>query len=472
LRRFVLPGLLTIACLIPLGGQSIWMGWLGASEVRFAPKLLAGFQTLAWVGATWLAALLADGVVRARFQRRRGREAPRLLRDLVVTTIVLAGLSSMSVAIFGVRPSTAAATSGVVVAVVGFAIRHLIADLFYGVTLALERPFEIGDWIQMPDGMTGEVTEFTWRAVKFVTYENLKVIVPNSTLATNQLVNYDQPDPSWRTALRITLGYEVDVRQAERLLLSAVEQVPESAELRHEAQARIVEYGLEGIVWELRFWVPNFPSASEVRQHVNEALLRNLHYAGVRVPREREEVLVGRLEDERAADRAATHNWIERIALFSPLAESERIDLQEGARRIEIPRGSAVVRRDEPGSSLFVLAEGVLEVWIDEPGRGTPVSTMRPGDFFGEMSLLTGEPRSATVLAATGSVVYEITRADLAPLLARHDALPQQLAQMLAARSQADTLRDELDAIAAKEVPDAGRTRQLLTRIREYFDLS
>lgn len=83
----------------------------------------------------------------------------------------------MSIVVFGVSPTAVLTTSGVAIAVAGFAVRNMIADLFFGVTLALERPFAIGDWIQMPNGSSRRVTEFAWRAVKFVTRETLKVIV-------------------------------------------------------------------------------------------------------------------------------------------------------------------------------------------------------------------------------------------------------------------------------------------------------
>jgi small-conductance mechanosensitive channel len=451
--------------------RATWLGWLPAERAPLGQDLLMACRVLGWIGATWLAVRLAELLVRARFERVRGREVPHLLHDLVAGGLWLAGLFGVAVQVFGMPLTTAFTTSSVVIAIVGFAVRHMIADLFYGVTLALERPFEIGDWIQIPDGSTGQVTEFTWRAVKFVTRQNLKVVVPNSTLATNQIVNYDEPDPTWRTSFRITLGYQVEPRQAERLLLSAVEQVPESAALPNPPEALIVEYELEGVVWELRFWVPDFPSGAEIRQRVHEALLRNIHYAGIRVPRQREEVLVGRLDDERAAEWAATRNWIERIELFAPLPSAERSDLQARARRLEIPRGAEIVRRNEPGASLFVLAEGALEVWLEKSEEGSAAARMRPGDFFGEMSLLTGEPRSATVVAAVDSLVYEITQSELAPVLSRHPALPQQLAQVLAARSQADVERASARDAEASQPQATGRAAQLLSRIRACFKL-
>jgi CRP-like cAMP-binding protein len=390
--------------------------------------------------------------------------------------IALTAICAVAVIEFGVAPMAAVTTSGVVIAVLGFAVRHMIADLFYGVTLALERPFEIGNWIKVSDGTgdetIGRVDEFTWRAVKLVTRANLKVFVPNSIIATTRLTNFDQPEPMWRNTLRITLGYDVPVSQAERVLLSAVARVPESASLPATPEARVVEYEEYGVVWELRFWVPSYEACSRVTQRIHDALLQNLKVVGLAVPRPREEVWVGSLATERSAEHLVQRNWIDRVMLVAPLPSEDRDRLQASARRVAIAPGAEVVREGEPGSSLFVLQEGALEVWKGREESREKLGTLHPGDVFGEMSLLTGAERSATVLGHMDSVAYEITKSDLEPLLNRHPTLAQKLADLLADRVKADSARDA--ERSAREIADerAGRSRQLLERIRTFFKLA
>ena len=471
-RRLLLPILLLALGVGGLSsrhlfGESPWLAELGLSDLG-TPV----FWTLIWIGVTWLATRCADALLVRRYKRRSGRDAPRLLRDLVRALIWLAGACALSISVFEVPPGAAFTTSGVLVAIVGFAIRNMIADLFYGVTLALERPFEIGDWIEMPTGGIGQVTEFTWRAVKLVSRDNLKIIVPNSTLATTPLVNYDQPNPTWRSSLRVTLDHDVDTKRAERLLVSAVEQVTESASLSHAPEARIVELRPEGAVWELRFWVPDYTALSRVSQRIYEAVLHNLHLSGVRIPRSKEDVLVGPLADEREAEDRAVGSWIDRIELFDALESEERADLGARARPRAFPKGTTVIKRGAPGSSLFVLAEGALVVSADAEGEGPPIATMRPGDFFGEMSLLTGEPRSASVRASVDTVVYEITRSDLMPILERHPALPRELAAALEAYQHADAARAHVESDVQRDGEDREtRVSRLRNQIRTWFKL-
>jgi small-conductance mechanosensitive channel/CRP-like cAMP-binding protein len=470
-RDLLAPALLVVASSLALAGAGLWLPGLSSSG-QLGSRLELVLRVIAWAGATWLCARLLVRSVRFRVERRSGgRPAPKLMLDLIGGVAWLAGLSAMSVYLFDVTPSAAFTTSGVLVAVVGFAVRHLVADLFYGVTLALERPFEIGDWVELRDGMVGQVEEMTWRAVKLVTYDNLKLVVPNGQVATEQIANYDQPDPTWRKRIRITLGYDVSPAEVDRLLRAAIEQVPETASIPREPDARVVEYEARGVVWELRFWLPEYDTASHVTQRVHEALLRGLHVAGIQHPRVREELLVGVLDRERASERDAARRWIERIDLFAPLAEEERTLLQQCARRLTFTPGDAVVEQGQEGSSLFVIHEGALQASTGDDSAREALGTMGPGEVFGEMSLLTGAARSASVTARVPSVVFEIGREALEPLLKGNEGLARELAVIVAERTLADSRRDAERSQHDRVREHASRTGELVARIRFFFSL-
>lgn len=449
--------------------REVWSPWLPGDSL---PALIVALRSLVWVGVTFGVIRAIDHGMRGRIQRRSGRPAPRLLRELVAAAVLVASASGLAIFIFGAPPTAALTTSGVLVAVIGFAVRSMIADLFYGVTLALERPFDIGDWVGIADGaaeqVVGRVEEFTWRSVKVLTRNNLRVIVPNSLLATNHVVNYDQPDPTWRKHLRITLDYDVQPDDARRVLLAAAHHVPAMRSLPRDPEALVVEYRPEGVVWELRYWVPSYDEASRVGEELNEALLRGLRFAGISVPRPRREVLHHPLEAERAAEREVHRRWIDQVALFAPLPPDEREALQTRARRIELPAGIDVVRKGDAGASLFVIHEGALEVRFDGP-TGLPASVMGPGDVFGEMSLLTGDDRTATVTTATTALVSEITKADVEPLLQRHGSLARDLAGIMEERARADVQRAALHAAA--DARGEGPAIPLADRVRAWFKL-
>lgn len=294
-------------------------------------------RVVAWLCSFVLVAQLLGMIVRARFRRRSGHLPPKLLTDVIQVTFWSLGFAALAVAEFGVTPGTAFATSGMVIAVIGFAVRSLVADLFYGITMAIERPFEIGNWIQLNDGIVGRVEEMSWRAVKLVTRENLRVVVPNTQLASEHIVNYDQPEPFWRKAMCVTLGYEVTPAQVQRMLEASVRQVPISAGIGRPPESRISGYNERGVEWELRFWLPDYPSSSEVYQQLQEAFLQYLRFSGVQIPRPREEIYIGALDQERDHDRRVVEDWIDHVPLFSVLAPADRLALQSRAGTHRIP---------------------------------------------------------------------------------------------------------------------------------------
>jgi small-conductance mechanosensitive channel/CRP-like cAMP-binding protein len=427
---------------------------------------------LIWLTGTFLTARITVALTRFSIQRKTQRPPPKLLGDIIAGAIWVTAICVIAVAEFGVSPTAAAATSGVVIAVVGFAIRSLVSDLFYGLTMAIDRPFEIGDWVQLSDGSIGRVVEMTWRAVKLVTRENLKLIVPNTKLAVEQIANFDQPETFWRKSQYLVLGYEVKPEEVRRLLQAAVAEVPESASIPREPEALMIDLTEQGIKWELRYWLPDFSSAAEVGQRIREAFLRNMTFSGIHIPRRREEVYVGQLDAERKQDQSTSANWIEQVALFASAPAQVKSDLQSAARQRSFDGGTAIVSQGEPGSSLFVIAHGACDVLIGGEDGTEKVGAIGAGSVFGELSLLTGSPRSATVRAATPTVVYEIAKDDLAPALEAHPELATTFATVLADRRLSDAHRDQRRSQAQLDAERAGIIASLVDGARSFFRIN
>ena len=140
--------------------MSVWV----ESAAALPGSTYLAVTLLLWLTATFLIARIAVALTRFSFARKTQRPPPKLLGDIISGAIWATAFCVIAVVEFGVSPTAAAATSGVVIAVVGFAIRSLVADLFYGLTMAIDRPFEIGDWVELSDGSIGQVVEMTWRA--------------------------------------------------------------------------------------------------------------------------------------------------------------------------------------------------------------------------------------------------------------------------------------------------------------------
>lgn len=425
-------------------------------------------ETLAW----FTAAYTVQRALRILFWEdwvsvRRGVPVPRLLIDMTGVAIYLATLTTVLAQVFGFSVTGLLTTSSIMIAVIGFALRNMISDVFTGVALGAEQPFTIGDWIELEDGTVGIVRQMNWRATSIVTRDEIMVVIPNSQLATRHFRNFSTPERFFRDETTVVLDYGVPALRAERLLLSAVWQVDEIMAVPRKPEVRIDGFQENGVRWLLRYWLPDYNHLWRLRYEVRRRILSNLRYSGVQVPGERIDIRnLGRKAE--AQDIDFLHN----VDLFAALNEDDFKEINDKMERRFFHKGEAVVRQGEPGQSLFVLREGLMNVFVTgEDENQTRVGQLGAGAFFGEMSLLTGAPRRATVIPEVDSIGFKITKETLEPILQRRPELIEQLSEALAERKL--TTEQVLSSEDRRETQDqkASMTRDFVRSIRQFFDL-
>ncbi|MBX6372781.1 MAG: mechanosensitive ion channel family protein [Acetobacteraceae bacterium] len=198
----------------------------------------------------------------------------------------------------------AAATSGVIVAVLGFSLRGVMTDVFAGIAFGLERTYRIGDWIELESGLAGRVVEINWRATRIETRDKVQVVTPNGRIAQQRVTNYSAPRPQYRQQLRITLDHALPAEEAKRLLAEAAATAP-GILAEPPPDARLVAYEPDGLVYVVRYWVPSFVQEIECRDAVLATVDGVLRRRAVPAPHRRHRL---RLEqpDGRAAAEAVT----------------------------------------------------------------------------------------------------------------------------------------------------------------------
>lgn len=154
--------------------------------------------------------------------RWSGNAVPKLLTQMTLMLLIIVAVGIIMVQVYEVPISGVLTTSGLFIAIIGFALRNMISDLFTGIALGIERPFSVGDWIQVPDGTVGRVVEMNWRSTRLLTREEISVVIPNSELAISTFKNFSKPERAWRDEFEILLHQTVTTHQAERILLSAI----------------------------------------------------------------------------------------------------------------------------------------------------------------------------------------------------------------------------------------------------------
>ncbi len=458
-RWLIAPALLSAAA------AACWRAWLMVSADVTAGSGLARFgESLPLLLLAAAIAVFTSRLVQRLAARRLKSATPKLTRQLIGLVVWTVTCGVLAGSILDVPLGSLVTTSGMMVAVVGIALKNMISDLFTGLSL----PLKIGDWIEV-DGTLGRVVEVSWRATRLVTRDRVSVIIPNTHLMSKPFRNLSQPEPYYRERFRITLPASVTAYQAERNLVAAARQVDALAAMPFPPDVRITGFNDRGVEWELRYFVPDAEQASRLRYRVQRNLLRNLHYSGIALP-------ATAIELRKAPPAPARHLGCEEqiflanVDLFGTLTGDELSVLCTHMTRQLARSGIPVVHQGAAGDSLFIVKEGLLSVAINAEGIDTVVGQVAPGQFFGEMSLLTGAPRSATVIPLVDSMVYEITRDVLRPLMQSRPELAQQMSEVLAERQIANA--PKLAARGTVEEARESLAKQLFGRISTFFRLN
>jgi small-conductance mechanosensitive channel/CRP-like cAMP-binding protein len=404
--------------------------------------------------------------------------APKLVRDVVGWLLVL-GAFMAGLAAFGVTKLTALVVSSTVIsAVVGLALQDVLKNLIAAMALQSERAFSSGDWLLL-DGRPTRVVDMSWRITHLRDSEGHDLFEPNAALVTQRLTNLGTGERPVGWSVRVGLPYAAPPQQVKAALLAAARGAPGVAD-EPPPRAFLESYGESAIQYRLRVWTREVDHLLRFADGVNSRIWYQLQREGLSIPFpirtvELHDMAAERAERE-AAERARCLARIDGVALFAALAPEHRERLAAAARRLHYDDGERLVEEGEPGDSLMVIDRGRVRISkrAVDPGSGSGVllATLGEGEFFGEMSLLTGEPRSATVVGLGGCEVLVLDREAVAPLLAVDPAVAETLSRLLAARVEATAAslesRRERDAKALPEETDSG---PLLRRIRALFGL-
>lgn len=242
---------------------------------------------LSYFAAAWLVArLIGLGLKRTS---ARNRPVPRLLEQLITALLFVVALIATMMLFIGQGLAGILASSGILIALLGFAIRNVVADTLSGIALGLEAPFRIGDWVDIEHLARGRVIDIGWRTTRLLTLDSTYVILPNSQIARQRMTNYSAPKREYRAQVEITLDHALPVAEARAMLL----KVMQDAQLIRKEPApdvRVLTFASDGIIYALRYWVPRFDRNVDCRDEIFEGIDQAMRDRGIDPPRRRIEI--------------------------------------------------------------------------------------------------------------------------------------------------------------------------------------
>jgi small-conductance mechanosensitive channel len=221
----------------------------------------------------------------AMTKRRDGRrKVPKLLRELIAAALFLAATIATAALLLGQSAGGALASSGLIIAVLGFAIRNVLADVLAGVALGLEAPFRIGDWVEIDGAIRGRVIEIGWRTTRLLTRSDIYMILPNSQISRQKLTNYSAPRKKYQATVEIVLGYDIAIARGKDLLATAAASI-EILKGGPKPEVRAVSYDTEGVRYAVRYWVPSFVDEADFRDAILVAVDSAIREQAAALPR-------------------------------------------------------------------------------------------------------------------------------------------------------------------------------------------
>jgi small-conductance mechanosensitive channel/CRP-like cAMP-binding protein len=425
--------------------------------------------------AVQLATQLIDLVIWEGFlAHRRHIAVPRLLVDLFNFAALVATALLLLNRVFEVDLSGLLITSTVLSAVLGLALQDMLGNVIAGVALQLERPFEVGDWVKV-SGQEGQVRQVSWRTLTLHTLDNHNIFLPNANAARQDITNFSRPTPLQRQHVKVNLNYHdapsvvKDVLKRSVLEAEGVLSVPEPEVVIHE----FGDYAIHYIVY---YWIDDYARVIQINDAVLHRVWYGLGRAALSIPYPSQHLTLRQLSDDYESQmqerlRREVFRELRGLDVFSPLSDAQ---IESLARNSVIHRYSAnevLVRQGEAGDSLFTIKSGRVRVDVrDDKGQVITVDTIEADGFFGEMSLLTGEPRSASIIAETETEVVVVDKAAFAEVLKSDSNLPDALSRELNQRLQNAVVRASIRDTAVRAKPVDQQTA-LIKRIRGFFKL-
>jgi small-conductance mechanosensitive channel/CRP-like cAMP-binding protein len=382
---------------------------------------------------------------------------PIILQDFIVLALILLASTFLSQQLL--------TTSAVSAVVLGFALQDTLGNAFAGLAIQSEKPFQVGQWIKVGD-YEGRVAEVTWRATKLRTKSGNFAILPNNIIAKEVITNFSEPAAPTRMTVEVGASYQAPPNKVKAVIMEA---------MRHSsyvlaapaADVLTASFDASAITYRARFWIDDYGADDLARDEVRRAIYYSFQRHGIEIPWPIQVQYEKEWREPDLSDKVQeTERLLGSIDLFAGLTPELRHEIADASPTVVFGSGETIVRQGENGQSMFVVVSGAVSVVI-EPSRDE-VARIDAGGYFGEMSLLTGEPRSATVLAMADVVVVEIG----ADLFRRIGAVHPDAIEKIGVAAMVRRAGLEKARTAATSATVTVETANLMTRMKRFLGLA
>jgi small-conductance mechanosensitive channel/CRP-like cAMP-binding protein len=393
-------------------------------------------------------------------------ETPRMLADATGLVVIVIAVVIVLHFVYKKEVPGLLAGSGVVAIIIGLAMQDLLGNLFAGFSIYFEKSFQTGDWLLL-NNVHARVIEISWRATRLLTLDDVLIDVPNSEIVKGTVTNFELPTPRHAVRALIGLHYDIPPAQVQRVLKEAAASVdgicPDSPPVVY-----VKDFADSAIVYEIKVWIDDHSIMarvlSEVRSHCWYAVRR----AGMEIPYPQLTIHRSRPGVDASAARAEAAATLRAHPIFGFLSVGQVEALVRKSPVLLFARDERIIEQGAAGESMFLIVRGNVDVQIVHNQTTSVVAALGPGDCIGEMSVLTGDARTATVVARSEVEAVEICRASFASLVRENPDVVTRLTELLTQRQ----LANEKVAVGTETSAKQAATRAtIMHKLRSFFQL-
>ena len=388
---------------------------------------------------------------------------PQITTLLLIATAFFTGLSTF----YGVTLPGLLAGSGLIALVLGLALQDTLGNIFSGLGLQAGKAFRVGDWL-IVDGKHVEVIEVNWRSTRLRNNDAASLDIPNNQLAKATIVNLYNPTPVHADRTSVCVEYGIPPNHVKDALVQAA--LAARGVLASPAPtAFLMNFDDSGIRYELKYWINDARLYPEISDIVRTNIWYELDRRSIPFSYPTRIVEMRSKKETEPTDQVSA--LLQAQPLFADMEPGQIQALAKSGRHLRYGKGEKIITQGDPGESMYVLSSGIAQVTVERDGRASDLGELISGECFGEISLLTGQPRTASVTAKTDCDIVEIDKPAMRDLLKQYPRLADHLSETLSTRqsvleSELANWKDDPEA-----APIAQTKESFLARMRQLFGL-
>lgn len=391
------------------------------------------FDCLWWMVPTIYLSLALHIFVWTPLEQWNKKSVPIIVKLFFYFLIYSIAFACIASFVFNLQITGLLATSGVIAMILGLAIQVNLSNVISGIALHAEQTFKVGDWVKIgTEEAPFQVLDIGWRAVRLMKNDGTTLHIPNNKVGESAIINYHEPDDTYNLVIK----FYVDISYSPKRVLKIAQDALLSIDFASDSGVRFFGYTDWGTSEYLAFVLTkDYANVYREKSKIYVHLWETLHKAGIRQGIRVQESYANagtKKCGEKLNDKISVLNW---VGITRVLPDEVKAYLADGMRFHFVQAGTNIVNQGDEGNSLFIIFEGVVEVKTKtSSGKKLVLGRLGAGNFLGEMALLTGQQRSATVTAVTDTSLFEISKEQMTEVIKKDPKTIDLLSHALAER--------------------------------------